>query len=278
MSERKTEITVGISVVVALIILTLVLVWGKGKAVFSHRNILVLHFDNVQGLEESDPVMVRGLRKGGVDQITLYQDYVAVRLWIDKSVILNSDTEFTIERQDLMGSMVVSVYPGHGGKQLDWNKTYQGTVKDDMNELLARGNTIVESTHILLIELKKLIEKEEWSQIISNTREISSQALKIIEENREDLRLVIQGWESMTSSMETDSTIIRLGEVVTRLDSTLCSIQCITGHIEKESGTLGKLVRDRWLYDQLLSVTVSLDSLISDIKANPKKFVRISLF
>jgi phospholipid/cholesterol/gamma-HCH transport system substrate-binding protein len=82
----------------------------------------------------------------------------------------------------------------------------------------------------------------------------------------------------MTRALHDDSTAYRFGNIVSRLDSTVLLVKQVALRMESQEGTVGKLLGDRQLYDRLLKTTAGLDSLITDIKANPKKYVHVSVF
>ena len=109
-------------------------------------------------------------------------------------------------------------------------------------------------------------------------QEIGVDTGEILSENRQGLRLTVNRLEELTQAIHEDSTVIRIGDLVTRLDSTVYLMKCIAVKMESEEGTWGKLLQDRWLYDQLLKTSADLDSLITDIMKNPKKYIHVSVF
>ncbi|MCJ7812005.1 hypothetical protein MUP95_01630, partial [bacterium] len=96
--------------------------------------------------------------------------------------------------------------------------------------------------------------------------------------NRQGLRATMQRFDQMTQRFQEDSTITHVGNVVTQLDSAVYLIKKIAVQMEQGDGTFGSLLRDRVLYDQLLKTSCNLDSLITDIKTNPKHYIHFSLF
>jgi len=278
MEKRKTEVVVGIAVTLALLILILGIIWGKGVDLFSHRVWLVVRFENVGGLERGDPVVIRGLKQGEVETIVLKPECAEVRLWIKENVPLFSDVRVTVESKELMAGKQVAIDPGRSGRPVDLHNILYGESKGDITELFSGVGKIVARADSVFRRLEIVLDKELFTHSLENVKETTQQAGEMVKENRQGIRLAIQRLEALTQRLQEDSTAVRLGEVVTQLDSTVLLIHRIALRLEKEEGTLGKMIRDRDLYDQLLKTSADLDSLVSDIRSNPKKYIRISIF
>jgi ABC-type transporter Mla subunit MlaD len=86
MKERKAELIVGLVVTAGVLLLVLGVVWGKKASFFSDWSVRRIRFEDVRGLESGDPVMVRGISQGAVDDIRLQPGWVEVKIRIRKSV------------------------------------------------------------------------------------------------------------------------------------------------------------------------------------------------
>ncbi len=278
MSERKTEVAVGLVVTAALLILVLGIIWGKDVDILSHRNFLIIHFNNVYGLEKSDPVLIRGMKQGEVDRIVLKPEYVEVQLWIKQHVLLYSDMKVTIENRELIGGKQISIDPGKSGLAVDLDKVYIGEVSGDLGVLLLEAGKVLTDVDDVLGQLKFILEPDHFETVLHNVEEATTQVNELIAENRRGLQVTMQRLEGMTQRFQEDSTMMHVGNVITQLDSTVGLIKKIAVQMEQEDGTFGSLLRDRLLYDQLLKTSSNLDSLITDIKTNPKHYVHFSLF
>ena len=80
--------------------------------------------------------------------------------------------------------------------------------------------------------------------------------------------------ESFASRLDS----LRLQETISNLESTSRELKSFTQRLNQSNGTVGRLLNEDGLYNRIDSVTTSLDALIRDIKANPKKYVKLSLF
>jgi len=88
--DRKTEIKVGISLLVSIVILMWVIAWAKNVDIFSDKKELTISFNSVAGLTAGDQVAVNGVKKGYVESITLDGNTVLVNTILDEDVDIRS--------------------------------------------------------------------------------------------------------------------------------------------------------------------------------------------
>jgi phospholipid/cholesterol/gamma-HCH transport system substrate-binding protein len=277
MPERKTEILVGFTITLALIILVMGVIFGKGIHVFSSRVYLDVGFSNISGVEAGDPVVIRGVDAGRVEKVTLNSESAVLRLSIKENIPLYSDLIVTIENRELMGGKQVVIYPGESGQYADMNRVFRGESRGDPGLLLARGEGVIGRIDSVLKQASLLFSNR-LSMILRNMQEGTKQVTELIKENRGDISLSISRLERITDRFENDSTAAQIGRLVADLDSAAILVKQIARRMESENGTAGILLRDRSLYDQALRTFTDLDSLITDIKSNPKKYIHVSVF
>jgi len=278
MAERKAEVLVGFTVALALLILVLGVIWGKGVEFLARHAFLTVRFEDVRGLEKSDPVLVRGIRQGRVEKVVLRNEFAEVRLRIREDVPLYSDLRITVEDRELMGGKQVAIDPGKSGRSVDLRGVFYGETRGDVRMVLVRAEDVLSRADSVFLQIETFLEEGRLSRVLQNVEETTDQAKKILAENRRNFRLTVERLEKLMRGLQEDSTAVRLGVVVTELDSTICLMKRVVLQMENEDGTLGKLIHDRWLYDQLLKTSVNLDSLIDDIRANPKRYFHVSVF
>jgi len=278
MAERKREVLVGLTVTFSLLILILGLIWGKGVDFFSRRIYLTVQFEDVRGLEKGDPVLVRGIKQGRVEEVVLGTEFVEVRLWIREDVLLSSDMEIILEDRELMGGKQVAIDPGKSGQSVDCGKIFYGETRGDVKGVLVGVGEMISRADSVLLQVDSFLRQGQISRVFKSAEEAADQTKNILAENRQDLRLTVERLERLTRRLQEDSTAVRLGSAVSRLDSTVCLMKRVAVLMGREDGTLGKLLQDRWLYDQLLKTSADLDSLIVDIKSNPKRYFHVSVF
>jgi phospholipid/cholesterol/gamma-HCH transport system substrate-binding protein len=278
MSEHKAEIIVGVTVTLAVIILVGGIIWGKRAEFFPNRSFITVNFDDVQGLTRGDPVFIRGVKQGEIDDIILKQDHIQVRLWIRGDIPLHTDVQFTIEMEEFLGGKKLTIDPGTSGQYADLNNIYTGESHGDAVSMFKKADAILTRADETLQKINHFLETDRLNRVLQSVEATTHEALTMLRENRQSLKSTIHRLEKIARTFEEDSTLIRTGMVMARLDTTVQIIQQLTHRIETEEGTLGKLLSDRNLFDQLLRTSQDLDSLITDIKANPKKYIHFSIF
>lgn len=276
MTEKKTEILVGLIVSLGIAIFVTGVIWGRGEEFMTSRYFLQVRFDDVQGLEKGDLVSVRGLNRGKVQSIELKEEYALVRLWLRDDVRLFSDFKVYIGSRELMGGKHVILIPGESGLPADMDRVHQGENGADIWRLMLTAGETLTRIDTLLNGLQTVMDNGRIAETLANLNETSGTARAVLLENRRQVRLTVNRLEHLSKRLHDDSTLAHLDRMVVNIDSTARMIRNLAGRLDE--GTLGLLINDRWLYDQLMQTCFSLDSLISDIQKNPKKYVKFSIF
>ena len=276
--EQKTEIAVGVTTVAALVILVLAVIWGKGYDIFAPRTHLYIRFEDVRGIQKGDQVVVRGIQQGAIESIALTPNSAEVRIWLKEGVKLYSDFQARIEAKDLTGGKQLSIDPGGNGKLLASGDHVVGQASSDPMQIMSSAGKTFAKVDTIIDLIKAFLARDEMSHAIGDVRETLNLAKAMLAENRKSLLATTSRLDSLTLSLQRDSTASRIHLTVQRLDSTTQAVHALIAKINSGEGTLGKLIQDRALYDKLMTATLNLDSLAVDIKRNPKRYVHMSLF
>lgn len=277
-SENRAEIIVGIVVFIAVIILTIGIIWGKKVPVFSKYNKMRVVFDNGQGVEPGDPVMVCGIKNGEVKAVKLSKNKVIVEFWLNKDVKCYSDAKVYLDIHELMGGKQISLYPGSGNTLLDAGQMLRGEGRGDIRDLFSEGEIIMHKVDSLLTMMNSIIKKSRFIKIADNLDSLSYYAKEMMKENRKSLYFSLKRIDDLTRQFAEDSTLKNLNSILYSLDSTAVIMKSVVKKMNNENGTFGKLLKDGKLYDQLLGTTARIDSLVNDIKENPGKYIHFSIF
>ncbi len=286
MDNRSTEIKVGLAVLAAFVILVVGIMWGKGIKLRSERYPIVVHFQNIGGLENGALVLVNGVPKGKVRRVTLAPDHVEVQCLIDKDVRILSDYRITIETVQLMSGKVVAIYPGTDGQEVNTDLPLRGLPTFGISEVVALIDEfsldfkkVLGNLNSLVVNLDKIAgdsaNQVHVSRSLANLDRGSAAAAQWITENRESLTHSIAHLEGTLASLKTlvehseskiDQSLARFDSASAELQALASDLRAVTSDLREGKGTLGQLITDPELYERLSTTTASLDSLIQKIR------------
>jgi len=297
--QLQTQVRVGIFAVVILLILLFSYTWLMDSVSTKKQVELKVLFNDVQGLEVGDKVSFRGMEAGRVRSVQAGKDGILVVSRVDASLMVPSDSRFIIQDSSLMGGKQLAIIPPpispNSNNALDYKRTYQGEqsitllgVVSQAQDLLVLLNEVVESfsakggiaerSKTLLGNTDSTVKKidqlgtELASDLTLTIKSIKSSADQIdamLAANRSNLDLIIR--KSPQTVEEIASTMDSLQALSTRLNT-------VANNLSLGKGSAGKLLTNDELHNKLTETVNNLDDLIKDIKANPKKYVKISLF
>jgi phospholipid/cholesterol/gamma-HCH transport system substrate-binding protein len=282
--QRKTEIKVGITVVLGILIFLWILGWAKNFSLTSSNRPVLVQFDNVTGLEIGDNVVVNGLRKGFVKDMQIKQDHVIVTLSLAKDVDLREDAKFSISMLDLMGGKKVGVFPGVSPTEFNYNSIHSGTFYSDIPSVMSmlgsvQGDIVasLKDMRITLSSLNKYLTDDELTKNIKNSaanlNQISQKMIIMIDENRENFKkltsngaeLTIEAREFIKNNKDGIKTSLsELQVLLLKTDTLMTAANEFTSEIKDKNNNLGKILYDKSLYESLTQ-SISKLSEISKI-------------
>jgi phospholipid/cholesterol/gamma-HCH transport system substrate-binding protein len=296
--SRRTEIQVGFTILAALIVLLWGVTWLKELSLNNQVRIWTVRFPQTGGLGQSDEVQVNGIRKGAVRKLSLVGDRVVVDLALAVDVTLTTDSRVSIRNVGLMGEKVIAVDLRDSGLPLGGRDTIEGVYEKGVPEVMAAMGGAVGTVEQLTRQLATVagaLEKQgDFAATMKNIKQTSEELRLAVAENRAALRATVQNFQaasatarSLTTDREAElrrtldtfsSAADKLERLAGRMDSLRASLQSVSGRIDRGEGSLGKLVRDDSLYTEARASIRSLKTLIDDVKANPKKYLKVEIF
>ena len=296
--SRRTEIQVGIMVLVALAILLWGVTWLKELSIARKQRVWIVHFDQTGGLAASDEVQVNGIRKGDVQSVELVGDGVIVRLALASEIQLTRDCVVAIRNVGLMGEKVIGVQLSPNGQPYTARDTIPGLYEVGLPEIVATLgptlSTVGALTHQLQNIADALNKNGDFTTSMKNLKAASVDLRDAVKEDRAALHATLENFQAaskttkaLTSDREAQlrtaldhfaSSAEKLDRLSGRLDSLRASIQAVSSRVEKGQGTLGKLVNDDQVYTETRETLNELKTLIADIKAHPKKYLTVKIF
>lgn len=294
------EIKVGILAVVCIFLLFFGFNYLKGVNIFSSIHSFHGVYTNIHGLELQAPVYIRGYKVGQVDNI----DYdftrdssFTVDISIKRNINLPEGTRMALVSDGIMGGMAIElILPATevASKEdiayLPTGATIPTTVVpgllDGLQESVIQplSNTLA-SLDTILGQLETQLDNNHIESILANVDlavadlQTSSQQLKQVMSHQ--VPSVVTKLDTTMSDLQqvvTDVKAANIKATVARVDTALDNVNYLIADFRSPNGTVGMLLNDKGLYNHIDSAVVSVDSLLVDLKANPKRYVHFSLF
>lgn len=276
--ERKTEIKVGLTTILSLIIFLWILAWAKNLIVSPSNTEIRLNFDNVSGLEEGDEVTVNGLRKGFVKDINLDRNIIIVTLSVEEGVDLRKDAEFFISTIDLMGDKKIEIHPGNSPESLDLSHMHRGKFIPDLTSVMQLVGSFENDVRTMMKDMKSalssisgiLTDEEMVSNLkssLKNLDEVSSRMNIMLKNNEENIGKITENTAQLTESTKNfydkneqtlQESVDNLHSVISSSDSLINRLNSIVTETSEGKNNLGKILNDDSLYVNLKN---SLDLL-----------------
>ena len=296
--SRRTEIEVGVTVLAALAVLIWGVTWLKEFSIQRKVRVWYVSFPQSGGLGPADEVQVNGIRKGEVQSMQLVGDHVVVDLALSHEIQLTRHCRVSIRNVGLMGEKVIAVDLKQSGEPYAPRDTIQGVYEQGLSEVSASLGEAMGAVSLLADEVRGVAEvlskSGDLATTLKNFRQTSEQLKLAVGENRAMLKTTIENFSAASQAtkrltadreielkraLENFSTAAeKMDRLAGRLDSLRAALQSVTGKLDSGKGTLGKLVNDDKLYQDVSAATQTIKALIEDIKANPKKYFKVEIF
>jgi phospholipid/cholesterol/gamma-HCH transport system substrate-binding protein len=287
MAREKNEIRVGVTLLVAAIVLILGILWLGGFKLRDERYEVSVVFPEVGGLAPGDKVTVAGLESGEVISLGLDQGIVLVNIKIEPSIKIPVDSRASVSSYGLIGAKSVAFRPGKSGEYLQPGAKIIGVYEKGLGDVVAEmGEALTEIRHVLHAADEALSDVEGRRQVketLENANVATVDLRKAVGDLKvtaSDLRTFVEtnrgGAGSAVDSMQVASA--RFAQVTADLERISASLDTIVGGLERSEGTLGKLLKDSAAHDEFTAAVREVRDLVAEIKRNPKSFVRFSIF
>lgn len=314
--SRKVYILYGIFGITILFVAYWGFNFLKGTSIFNKTYSYQIYYDRIEGLNTSSVVTVNGFKVGQVTDIKLLpkeNQRLKVTIQISNEFLLPDSTIAKIYSMDLLGSKGIDLIFGssstkyHKDGDVLIGKVEQSLrdqvsiqmlpIKNQVESLMKElSNAIEIISHVFNESTRDNLEKSfssikntlshiehaayefdtllinetsKVSKIISNIEYITK-ALRNNKEQFDNIINNISDFSDMLHAIDISKTILQVNNIVAKIDD-------IVGKVQTGEGTLGKLLNDDALFDELENSVESLDNLINDIRSNPRKYINLSL-
>ena len=290
---------VGLFLILGLVAVLGTLFAMTEPAMFRGRYIIGSSVANAGGMRRGDPVQMRGVPIGRVLSLEIGQQGVTMRLEIEGQYRIPKDSRLEIKSGGLMQGMVADLVPGTSTEYLRGGDVLPGSSAGGLNDVFTDLN---DQAQEVLRRVQSLLSEE----TITNVHDSSGEMAKLLrqlngtvgEQRREiaaltaSLRRSSEGLEKVTAGPELERSVKRIDEMTAKMSEVSLSlersskqVEGIIGRMDRGEGSLGKLSRDAALYDNLTQAahninqaSINVNKLTEEIRRNPKKYLKLSVF
>lgn len=291
----KQEVAVGGLVIVAVAVLFGGITWLSGKSLFGGDNVQFgVRYQNVSGLSSGDPVLVSGVRVGRVAGFQLRGvNDVVVHLEVARDMAPHVDAVAQVRAFDMLGAMVVDYRPGTAEQMLEPGSvidgTREGALLDQVGPLADRADHVLTGAE----DLVSARTAEEVRATLAATRRAmdalaaigSGPTVRHANETLVALQRTAARLDSTLGSPDLARTIGQLDELTTNLNTLLVGLgeatvafREVMVKVNGDSGTLGRMVNDTTMYNEMIRLSTSLRLLLDDVRERPGRYFHVSVF
>lgn len=296
MSPRKkksAEVWLGLLVIVSSVLVTWGYFWLTGQPLENRGYQVVAIMPNADGLERGDRVRVAGVEVGSVRSVQLATPrQVLVQLQLHRNVRLPRDSRAVLEAASLFGDLVIELYPGTSTALLSDGDTL---IAGQETALMDVAGQIGEEAEIVLRQVERLLADTAIDDIHGSLAALKGTVRgleRLVRENGDEftalsrsltktaqaLEEAIAGADVDQAVSDLEATAATLSETAEALQQTAESLASVFDKIDRGEGTLGLMINDPGLYEELRSAARSLGSLTQDIRENPGRYLSLSIF
>lgn len=287
------ESKIALSVLVSILILYVGINYLKGINVMKPANYYYVQFPSVGGLAQSAPVTIDGYKVGLVQEIVYDYDTnqtIKALLNLDKKLKIPVGSRVYLETDMLGTSSVVIALNPHVSEYYKHGALLQGEVKSGLmqslqSELLPQVAMLLPKLDSILSGLQTLVNDpalvssvKRIDHITANLEQSSTQLSGMMQNDLPEILDNVQGITAQINQFSDTLNTLPLQSTMASVQKSSYNLQQITSRLTSPDNSLGLLLNDRALYDRANSVLGSVDSLMIDLRLNPKRYVHFSLF
>ena len=288
----KTEVKIGITGVIAIVALFLGINFLKGVNLFSSSEKYYITFSNTKGLTKSSSVYADGFKVGIVSDIDYdfrHPGKVVVEISTDKGLRIPKGSSAQLDEAVLGGctlNMLLATnlreayHPGDTieGSDVNGLMAKVGDVMPQLEEVVAKVDTLVATLNTLISNpnLPLIIQNAEL--ITENLNKSTSQLNTLLRNDIPQMTGTFTKAGENVSALTDKMNQLDMQATLDNVNQTISSVHNMMEQMQSPKGTLGKLMNDPSVFDNLNHTVQSADSLVSDLKSHPKLYVHFSVF
>ena len=295
MKKFSKEIQIALVAIVGIVVLYFGLQFLKGLTVFSSDSNYYVKFKDISGLSASSPIYANGFKVGVVENIIYdyeHQNDIVAVIGLDNQMRMPKGSRAEIA-SDLLGNIKLELVlgpnpadllsPGDtilGGPQLGAMALAAGMVPQ-IQAMLPKLDSILASVNMLLADPALKNSLHHIDQITGSLTTTSNELQAMASTLNKQMPQLVKNADGMLANandLTRNLNELDLAATMAKVNNTLQNVEQMTAKLNSNEGTLGLLMRDPELYNNLNATMIHADSLMIDLKQHPKRYVHFSVF
>ena len=280
-NQKKTEIKVGLTVLMGLVVLVWVLGWAKSFSFGSDEKIISVEFETVSGLNVGDQVSIKGIKQGFVEEVYIIDNSARVDIILTEDVDLRDDAKFSLMVLDLMGGKKIEIDPGKSSNPIDYQKLQTGYFLGDISTTMAMLGSVQDDLIDVIREVKSSLNSlnsllgnseftDELKQSIISLNILIGKTDHLISENSKSISNFLTSSNELVENSnqfiidnksDVKSTIQNLNGLMSNTDSLVTQLSSFMSDIDNKQNNIGKLVHDEKIVHDLQETLTQLNEL-----------------
>ncbi len=314
--KKTTYIKIGVIISITIFVFFWSVNFLKSKGAFNNDNVFYIVYERIDGLDISNPVLINGFAVGKVRDIDFLPDTsgrLVVEIAIKNKYQIPGKSIARIFSSDLMGTKAIDLifgdakYMQQSGDTLiaDFEGSLQEMVSIQMLPLKNKAEDLMKQMEEAIEVVNYIFNKDTRDDILTSFKNIkatfvnlensSSNLDSIVSDGKHKMENILSNVESISQNLEQNNELITrtlknisnitdsiaqsdLKQAILETQGILSQLNEITKKINNSEGTIGLLINNDTLYNNLEDVTYNLNRVLEDLRLNPKRYVQFSAF
>ena len=298
------EIKIGFLAIIGIMMSVFSYNYLKGINLFEKNRKFKVTYSKVDGLSMSNPVTLSGFKIGKVHKINFNPENtreLIVDIIIENDVIFPKTSTAELYETGLIGGKAIAIIPDYKNDStiaLDGD-FLKGVLKPGLTELVnqilpqvqLQLESVMQSAEVVFENVNKLFDEEtktelkssikEFSLLTQNLSNTSQKVSNLIEKSAPGIELTINDLKDTSNNLKsiTDSVSKKdISDLTNNLNELVKNLNKVSKNLNNSNGTMGMLIQDKSIYENLEKATNELNILIEDVKLNPSRYINFSVF
>lgn len=305
----RNEFQIGLVGLITIIVMFFGIKFLKGSEMFSSNTTYYAFYDDVTGIHGGNYIYINGMKVGYVKSVkpaNIMNSRFIVEISVNKKIKIPKDSKLTLFDAGIVSGKAMKIDLGKSTNYLSTKDTIMGTIakgltdgiSTDFSNIMSRIDTLTASlNNTLNIQTQENIRSAiaNINTLSQRLNSIAQNAENMVQQDRKKLDNILSNVENITQNLENNSqninniitnfnnisdtiTKANVGKTLAEVNSSLENLNNVLKKIDSGKGNLGQLLNDDKLYENIINAANNLNILIADIKAHPKKYIKVSVF